>query len=70
MGKVAWLRGIAVMTTGHRQGKKALRKRLMACRHLVTGHGYRTYEGGLAKGPVDPVLWQYGREIAVADATQ
>jgi len=39
-------------------------------RHLVTGYGRRTYEGGSAKGPVDPVLRQYGRKIAVADAAQ
>jgi hypothetical protein len=39
-------------------------------RHFVTGHGYRTYDWASAKGLVDPVLSQYGRETVVADAAQ
>jgi hypothetical protein len=36
--------------------------------HFVTRHGYRTYDYASAKGLVDPVLSQYERETAVADA--
>jgi hypothetical protein len=39
-------------------------------RHYVTRHFRSTYDWVSAKGFLDPVLSQYGRETAVADATR
>jgi hypothetical protein len=39
-------------------------------KRALTRHGYRTYDYASAKGLVDPVLSQYERETAVADAAQ
>jgi hypothetical protein len=42
---------------------------MILCRaRFVTRHGY--YDWAAANGFVDPVLSQYARETAIADATQ